>query len=138
MCYKILLGGMVIDVLDTMRYVKYQQRNNLVLLTDKKSDAFGVLSSDASTVWIVDGLLSPPVDRDYATVSAVEIDEYEAAQLREQLEDGGTAENPEPPSEDVTEPVMTPTEMRVKINSLEEQNAMLEACLLEMSELVYA
>lgn len=138
MCYKILLDGAVVDVLDTVQYVKYQQRNNLVLLTDKKTDAFGVLSSDASTIWIVDGLLNPPVGHDYTTVSAVEIDEYEAAQLREQLADGGTAENPEPPCEDVTEPVMTSAEMRVKIKALEEQNTMLEACLLEMSELVYA
>lgn len=138
MCYKILLDGTVVDVLDTMQYVKYQQRNGLVLLTDKKDDAFGVLSSDASTIWIVDGLPSPPIDHDYATIRAVEIDEYEAALLRKQLEDGETAETPELPGESASEPVMTPAELCAKIKSLEERNAMLEECVLEMSELVYA
>lgn len=151
MFYKIVLDGMVIDVVDGLNYVKYQERNGLTLL-GSEADAYGILSSDSSTIWHVEGLQDPPAGFTGATVSAVEIEAEEAEELRRQLEEGNPVENPEKPDEgDGTAPeppqeeVMTPVEMRQKIKELTatveeltDHNAMLEECLLEMSAIVYA
>ncbi len=151
MFYKVLLEGMVIDVLENPAFVKYQERNGLILRS-KETDAFGVLSSDSSTIWHVEGLLEPPAGTDFKKVELVEIEAEEAEALRKQLEEDGPVVNPEEPDteeeptpEPPEEQVMTPVEMRAKITeltanveALTEQNAMLEECLLEMSALVYA
>lgn len=144
--YKILLDNYVIDVIDTMSYVMYQARNDLVLLSDR-AEAFGILSSDSSTIWHVEGLKEPPLGREFETVQAVEISAEEAEKLRAELNgeitepEEGTAPDPEPEPE----PVLSPTEMLLQIKQLsqevgamKEKNDMLEACILEMSEQVYA
>lgn len=142
--YKILLDNYVIDVIDTMRYVMYQACNDLVLLSDR-AEAFGILSSDSSTIWHVEGLKEPPSGREFATVQAVEISTEEGEKLRAELNgeitepEEGTDPEPQP------EPVLSPTEMLLQIKQLsqevgamKEKNDMLEACILEMSEQVYA
>lgn len=150
MLYKILLDGMIVDVIDGKNFVKYQERNDLILLSEE-SEAFGILSSDSSTIWHLEGLLDPPAGREFKTVRAIEITEEEAEELREQLSGGDPVENPEEPEPDEPEPeqpqetVMTPTEMRQRIteltatvDDLTQRNEMLEECLLELSEIVYA
>ncbi|MBQ9229093.1 MAG: hypothetical protein IJ680_03510 [Paludibacteraceae bacterium] len=151
MFYKILLDGMVVDVIDGKNFVKYQNSNDMKLLTNNEDEAFGILSSDMSTIWHLEGLLDPPENGGFSTVAAVEISEDEAKALREQLGDGEPVENPEEPepedpgTEEPEEPVMTPTEMRQRITELTatvedltQHNEMLEECLLELSEIVYA
>ena len=151
MFYKILLDGMVVDVIDGKNFVKYQNSNDMKLLTNNEDEAFGILSSDMSTIWHLEGLLDPPENGGFSTVAAVEISEDEAKALREQLGDGEPVENPEEPepedpgTEEPEEPVMTPTEMRQRITELtatvedlSQHNEMLEECLLELSEIVYA
>lgn len=148
MFLKILLDGMIIDVISNPQYVRYQVRNHLVLLSDK-AEAFGILSSDRKTIFHLKELQEMPEAFDYPTVTAVEITKEEYEELRKQLETDGEIENIEP--DEKTEPeqppetVMSPTDMRLKIKELTEtvetlaqKNAMLEECLLEMSEVVYA
>lgn len=80
MYYKILKDGKVIDVLDHLVFVKYQNKHNIMLVCDE-SEAQGIVSSDGSYVWHVEYLYKIPVDG-YDTVDLVEIDKYEYEQLK--------------------------------------------------------
>ena len=150
MFYKIMQGNTVIDAIADVQYVVFQERNRLNII-GKKAEAFGIMSSDMSTIWHVEGLADIPAGSDYQTVEAVEITEEEYNTLREQLAAGDVVEDPEeeqPPDQGETEEpevVMTPTEMRLRINeltatvaALTEEKDMLMECVLEMSAVVYA
>ena len=80
MYYKVLKDDKVIDVLDHLVFVKYQQKHGIMLVCDK-SEAQAIVSSDGDYIWHIDWLLKIPVDG-YDTVELVEIDEYEYRQLR--------------------------------------------------------
>lgn len=80
MYYKVLKDNKVIDILDHIVFVKYQQKHNIMLLCDK-SEAQGIVSSDNSRIWHAKGLYHMPVEG-YDTVELVEIDEYEYNQLK--------------------------------------------------------
>ena len=80
MYYKVLKDNKVIDVLDRLVFVKYQAKHNIMLLCDK-SEAQGIVSSDESHVWHIDGLYKIPVEG-YDTVQLVKIDQYEYKQLK--------------------------------------------------------
>lgn len=150
MFYKIMQGNTVIDAIAGVQYVVFQERNRLNII-GKKAEAFGIMSSDMSTIWHVDGLADIPVDSEYQTVAMVEITEEEYDTLREQLAAGDVVEDPEEeqqPDEGTTEEpevVMSPTEMRLRINeltatveALTAEKDMLMECVLEMSAVVYA
>lgn len=150
MFYKIMQGNTVIDAIAGVQYVVFQERNRLNII-GKKAEAFGIMSSDMSTIWHVEGLAEIPAGAEYQTVIMVEIDEEEYDALRKQLEAGDVVEDPEeeqPPEEGETEEpevVMSPTEMRIRINeltatveALTAEKDMLMECVLEMSAVVYA
>lgn len=80
MYYKVLKNNKVIDVLDHLTYLKWQEKNKIMLLSDI-NEAQAILSSDGNTVWHVEGFYDLPVDG-YDTVRLVEIDVYEYKQLR--------------------------------------------------------
>lgn len=80
MYYKVLKDNKVIDVLDGLSYVKYNEKHKRFLLTDKNY-AQAILSSDGKYVWHVNNLLNIPVDG-YDTVEIFEIDVYEYEQLK--------------------------------------------------------
>ena len=80
MYYKVLKNNKVIDVLDRLVFVKYQQKHGIMLLCDQ-SEAQAIVSSDGSYVWHVNWLYKIPVDG-YDTVELVEIDAYEYDQLK--------------------------------------------------------
>ena len=80
MYYKVLKNDRVIDVLDKLIFVKYQQKHNIMLLCNQ-SEAQAIVSSDGSYSWHVDWLYDVPVDG-YDTVELIEIDEYEYKQLK--------------------------------------------------------
>lgn len=80
MYYKALKDNRVVDVLEHLTFVKYQQKHNIMLVCDK-SGAQGIVSSDGSYIWHVKGLYHIPVDG-YDTVELVQIDEYEYKQLK--------------------------------------------------------
>lgn len=150
MFYKIMQGNTVIDAIAGVQYVVFQERNRLNII-GKKAEAFGIMSSDMSTIWHVDGLAEIPAGSEYQTVAMVEITEEEYDALREQLAAGDVVEDPEEeqqPDEGTTEEpevVMSPTEMRLRINeltttveALTAEKDMLMECVLEMSAVVYA
>lgn len=80
MYYKVLKDNKVIDVLDQLTYLKWQEKNKIMLLSDI-NEAQAILSSDGNTVWHVEGFYDLPVDG-YDTVRLVEIDVYEYKQLK--------------------------------------------------------
>lgn len=150
MFYKIMQGNTVIDAIAGVQYVVFQERNRLNII-GKKAEAFGIMSSDMSTIWHVDGLAENPAGSEYQSVAMVEITEEEYDTLREQLAAGDVVEDPEEeqqPDEGTTEEpevVMSPTEMRLRINeltatveALTAEKDMLMECVLEMSAVVYA
>lgn len=80
MFYKVLKNNKVIDVLDHLTYLKWQEKNKIMLLSDL-NEAQAILSSDGNTIWHVDGLYDLPVSG-YETVKLMKIDEREYRQLK--------------------------------------------------------
>ena len=118
MAYKILLNTTVVDAQRTLNYVYWQVKNHL-LLVGRSDLANGIVSSDGSTVWHLDGYPEFP-EGSYETVKAVEITDEEYEELVKQLE-LGTVEEPEDPG--TGETVMSAQEMRSKILKLEDELA---------------
>lgn len=116
MAYKILLNTTVIDAQKNLNYVYWQVKNHLLLL-GRSDFANGIVSSDGSTVWHLDGYPEFP-EGAYETVKAVEITDEEYKELVKQLEIG-TVEEPEDPG--AVETVMSAQEMRSKILTLEDE-----------------
>lgn len=84
MYIKVITDDTVLDVMDSIVYVKYQDRNKTIAICPKE-DAYGILSSDTSKVWHVDGMKEFPTS-DYETVKLEEIDEDEYLELKKALE----------------------------------------------------
>ena len=138
--YKVKQGNTIIDALADPKYIVYQQGNDLCVI-GKQSEAFGVLSSDASTIYAVEGMRVAP-NKGYSVVRLEQIDQTEYDELVEQLAGGGDVPEPEPEQPDQEE-VMSLAEMRQNILALKAQNEELSAqnelltgCVLELSELV--
>ena len=82
MFYKVIKDGKIIDVLDSLVFVKYQKKHNRMVFSDIE-EAQGILSSDRKHIWHMEGLYKIPVEAGhYDSVRAEEIDEYEYEQLR--------------------------------------------------------
>lgn len=80
MYYKVIKDNRVIDVLDKLIFLKYQEKHDLMVLCDME-DAQAILSSDGETIWHEETLVKIPVDK-YGTVKIEEIDEHEYRQLK--------------------------------------------------------
>lgn len=80
MFYKVLKEGKVIDVLDKLTFVKYDDNRNRIVLCGNKT-AQGIVSSNGNTVWHVRGYhsLSCP---NHETVDLYEINEAEYHKLK--------------------------------------------------------
>lgn len=82
MYYKVLKNNKVIDVLDNLTYLKWQDKHKTMILCGE-DDAQAILSSDKNTIWHEETLYNIPVYAQcYDTVKLVEIDEYEYKQLK--------------------------------------------------------
>lgn len=88
MYYKVLKDNKVIDVLDHLSFVKYQEKHN-IMVSCTKEEAQAILSSDGEYIWHIYGLYNLPVDG-YDTVEIQEINQYEYNQL--QILNGKTIE----------------------------------------------
>lgn len=144
MFYKIVLGTTIVDAQQTLRYVMWQEANQLLLSCDVGT-ANGILSSDDSVVWHLDGLPAFPEGSQYETVKAVEIDEAEYNELKEKLGQGSVDDTGGESGGETVLDGKASTELLLKVQSLTEEvntlksnNEMLSDCLLEMSEIVYA
>lgn len=80
MYYKVTKDGKVLDVLDHLIFVKYQKKNNIMVVCAKE-EAQAIISSDNNYIWHVHGLYQIPVDG-YDTVQLENIDKYEYKQLK--------------------------------------------------------
>lgn len=80
MYYKVLKDNKVIDVLDHLSFVKYQEKHN-IMVSCTKEEAQAILSSNGEYIWHIYGLYNIPVDG-YDTVTLEEIDVYEYKQLK--------------------------------------------------------
>lgn len=80
MYYKVLKDNKVIDVLNHLSFVKYQEKHN-IMVSCVKEEAQAILSSDDEYIWHIYGLYNIPVDG-YDTVTLEEIDVYEYNQLK--------------------------------------------------------
>ena len=80
MFYKVLKNNKVIDVLDKLIYLKWQDKHKIMVLCDE-NEAQAILSSDNNTVWHEDTLYKIPVNG-YETVHIEKIDEFEYKQLK--------------------------------------------------------
>ena len=78
--YKVLKDGKVIDVLNCIRYVKYNKKHNR-MFNSEVCDAEAILSSNGKYAWHINTLLEIPADG-YDTVELVPIDVYEYNNLK--------------------------------------------------------
>ena len=82
MYYKVLKNNKVIDVLDSLIYLKWEPKHKIMVLTDE-NDAQAILSSDKNTIWHEKTLYKVPVNEPkFETVELLEIDQYEYKQLK--------------------------------------------------------
>ena len=79
MYYKVLKDNKVIDVLDHLSFVKYQEKHG-IMVSCTQEEAQAILSSGGEYIWHVHGLYKLPVDG-YDTVEIIPIDQYEYKQL---------------------------------------------------------
>ena len=80
MFYKVMKDDKVIDVLDHLVYMKWQDKHQIMILCTE-DEAQAILSSDKDTIWHEKTLYNIPVSG-FDTVELVEIDEYEYKQLK--------------------------------------------------------
>lgn len=80
MYYKVLKNNKVIDVLDHLVYLKWQDKHKIMILASE-IDAQAILSSDNKYIWHVEGMYDIPVDK-YDTVQLEKVDKYEYEQLK--------------------------------------------------------
>ena len=80
MYYKVMKNNKVIDVLDNLIYLKWQDKHKIMVLCDE-NEAQAILSSDNDTIWHERTLYNVPVDG-YDTVDLVEVDQFEYNKLK--------------------------------------------------------
>ena len=80
MFYKVIKDEKVVDVLDKLVFLKYQNKYKRMIFC-KEEDAQAIFSSDRKTIWHEETLYRIPVDG-YDTVRVEKINEYEYKQLK--------------------------------------------------------
>ena len=85
MYYKVIYNDKIIDVLDRLVFLKYQEKYNRMILCEER-EAQAILSSDAKYIWHEETLYNIPVSG-YDTVRLEEIDRYEYEQWKMQSEE---------------------------------------------------
>ena len=79
--YKVIKNGKIIDVLDKILYLKYQEKHGEMMLCDENDNAEAILSSDHNYIWHEESLYKIPIDG-YDTVRIEEIDKNAYDQLK--------------------------------------------------------
>lgn len=96
--YKVKMNDSIVDVLSDLEYVQYSPRSKMVIRCMESEDPGGVMSSDGSIIYHVNGW---PELAGYPTVELMEISESEYFELREAMDaEGVIIPDPEP---DLTE-----------------------------------
>lgn len=102
--YKALnTDGVPVDVFNTeFQFVKYAGRNGIFLRCDELDNPHGIIASDNSTIFLVDGWEACEA-QGYQTVSLIAIDEEEYSTLYELIEQSKAGEEITWPKEDDAE-----------------------------------
>lgn len=109
--YKVMYNDDVIDVLDHITYVTYQEKNRLNLITKNPAEAYGIMSSSGEEIYHLDTLILTPQATDCKTVSLVDITDEEYEYLlkklglvkEENLLQGSAGYTPDDPGIDIEE-----------------------------------
>lgn len=80
MYYKVIKDNKVIDVLDHLVFVRYQEDSKIMIVCARNM-AQAIMSSDCNYIWHASGLQEIPVSG-YDTVEVVPINQYEYKQLK--------------------------------------------------------
>lgn len=80
MYYKVLKDGRVIDALDRLSFVRYQEKHG-IMVNCTEDEAQGVISSNGQYIWHVVGYYDIPCP-DYDTVELKKIDVYEYDRIK--------------------------------------------------------
>ncbi len=81
MYYKVLKNNDVVDVLNRISYVKYQEKHDILLFCNIQ-DAQAILSSDGRTAWHIEGLYNFPLDNTECEIIEITKQEYEKLKER--------------------------------------------------------
>lgn len=84
MYFKIIYNALVIDILDSVQYVRWLKRGKKFVKTDMTS-AHGILASDGINVYHLDGMPEFDGMGNYKTVQMIEIDEEKYHRLKSQM-----------------------------------------------------
>lgn len=76
MYYKVIKNNKVIDVLNRIRYIKFQEKHKILLLCDIKN-AQAILSSNGENGWHIEGLYNFPLDNTEYEIVEISRQEYE-------------------------------------------------------------
>ena len=79
MYYKVIKDDEIVDVLDHILYIKYQEKHSLLLLCDI-TEAQAILSSDGKYGWHIEGLYNFPLENNIYEIK--EITKYEYDKLK--------------------------------------------------------
>ena len=80
MFYKVIYNNRIIDALDKLIFLKYQDKYNRMIFCEER-DAQAIMSSDGKHIWHTKTLYNIPVDG-YDTVELIKIDKYEYEELK--------------------------------------------------------
>ena len=82
MYYKVMKDNKVIDVLDNLIYLKWQDKHKIMVLCCE-DEAQAILSSGKNDIWHEKSLYKVPVDEPkFETVELVEINKFEYDKLK--------------------------------------------------------
>ena len=87
MYFKIIYNALVIDILDSVQYVRWLKRGQKFVKTEMTS-ANGILASDGINIYHVEGMPDFDGMGNYKTVYMVEIEKEEYDRLKSQMVEG--------------------------------------------------
>lgn len=80
MYFKVIKDSRVVDVLDSISYIVYQTKHDILLLSDIQT-AQAILSSDGKRGWHIEGLYNFEPDNTVYQIEQIKQSEYEKLKL---------------------------------------------------------
>lgn len=143
--YKLIAEGVIVDAINADEATwMVENPRSLSVYVGQQDQAKGVLSSDGSTVWHLEGRDKFADFPDYQTVRLEEIGAGEFQRLHEEIDEGNrpapqedSNTPPEPGADGNDNPQTLIEQLRQKVAEQGAEIATLTECVLEMSMQVY-